>query len=103
MRVIIILALVCLAGCSWFGAKKPRLLDPTELIVSGAPAGSIVSIDGVQIDSAPAEGTRPQVIRVRPGSHVVEVRVGEPVVYREETYVASGEKRLVTVLSGSNR
>jgi hypothetical protein len=97
------LGLVCLAGCSWFGANKSRPLDPTELIVSGAPNGSVVFIDGVQIGSAPAEGTHPRVVYVKPGSHVVEVRVGAPVVYREETYVAAGEKRLVTVLSGSNR
>ncbi len=103
MKVIIILPLVCLAGCSWFGAKTPRPIDPTELIVSGAPVGSIVFVDGVEIGPGPAADTRPRLVYVKPGSHVVEIKVGEPVVYREATDVARGEKRLVTVLSGANR
>jgi len=97
------LALVCLAGCSWFGARKPRPIDPTELIITGAPVGSMVFVDDVLIDAAPAADTRPRVVYVKPGPHVVEIKVGEPVVYREETDVARGEKRLVTVLSGASR
>jgi hypothetical protein len=45
----------------------------------------------------------PQVLRVSPGAHVVEIHMGEPVVYREETEVALGQKQIVTVLSGSSR
>jgi len=40
------------------------------------------------------------VLRVAPGTHLVEVKVGESVTYRENTYVAVGQKRVVTVLSG---
>jgi hypothetical protein len=34
---------------------------------------------------------------------VVEIHRGDTVVYRENIYVKNGEKRVVTVLSGSNR
>jgi hypothetical protein len=104
VRIFIIPALiVCLSACSWFGSRRPPPSVPTELIVTGAPVGSMTFVDGVQSGSGPAGDTRPQVVSVKPGSHVVEIRLGEPVVYREETDVARGEKRLVTVLSGSSR
>lgn len=104
MRIFIIPPLVvCLSACSWFGAKRPPPPAPTEFIVTGAPVGSLTFVDGAQSGSGPAGDARPQVVRVKPGSHVVEIRLGEPVVYREETDVARGEKRLVTVLSGASR
>jgi hypothetical protein len=54
------------------------------------------------VNTGPAPSVRPQVIRVSPGAHEVEVHVGDPAVYREETYVSRGEQRVVTVLSGSH-
>jgi hypothetical protein len=39
---------------------------------------------------------------VSAGTHVVEVKVGDSVRYREDTYVAAGDKRVITVLSGFN-
>jgi hypothetical protein len=103
LRVFVLLALTALSACTWFGAKKPPVPDPTELIVTGAPVGSMIFLDGVQQGDAVAVVTVPQILRVAPGAHIVEIRIGDPVVYREETDVAAGEKRIVTVLSGSNR
>jgi hypothetical protein len=103
LRVIVLVALACLGACSWFGSKKPRSPDPTELIVTGAPAGSLVFVDGLQNGSATAPNNRPQALSVAPGVHKVEIHMGDAVVYREDTYVSSGEHRLVVVLSGSGR
>jgi len=103
LKVILLLALTCLAGCSWWGGRKPPAPDPTELVVTGAPPGSTLVVDGVRVGSAPTEDTHPQVVRVRPGEHQVEIHVGDPVVYREDTYVGRGEQRVVKVLSGSYR
>jgi hypothetical protein len=47
------------------------------------------------------EARKPQVLDVTPGTHVVEVKVGDTVTYRENAYVAAGEKRLIQVLSGA--
>ena len=71
--------------------------------MTGAPAGSIVYVDGVQAGQAAAVNDRPQVLNVAAGSHKVEIHVGEAIVYREDTYVGSGEHRVVRVLSGLNR
>ena len=76
--------------------------------MTGAPTGSIVFVDDVQIGQ-PAEYGKPQVLTVTAGAHVVEVRVagtddaGTTVIYSEQTYIGSGEKHAIRVLSGSSR
>ena len=102
MKIFIILALTMLSACSWFHAKAPRAPDPPVFIVTGAPAGSIVFIDDAQKGQA-AELHKPQTVSTVEGTHKVEVRFGDTVVYREDIYIKGGERRVVTVLSGSNR
>jgi hypothetical protein len=92
-----------LSACSWFHAKGPRVPDPPQLIVTGAAADSIVFVDDIQKGEAAAANDKPQVVTVSEGTHKVEVRIGGRVVYREDVYVAGGQRRVVTVLSGSNR
>ncbi len=103
MRLTVLLLLACLSGCSWFHAKKPLAPEPPELTVTGAPAGSILFIDGVQIPPAKEAGNRPQVLQVAPGTHTLEVRWGDAVVYRENFDALGGEKRVIAVLSGASR
>jgi hypothetical protein len=71
--------------------------------VTGAPAGSIVFIDDVQRGHAAEIPDKSQEINVTPGDHKIEVRFGDTVVYREHSFIKSGERVVVTVLSGSNR
>jgi hypothetical protein len=97
------MTLAGLSACSWFGSRKMQSPDPTEIIVTGAPAGSFVLVDGVQAGEAVAINDRPQVVNVSAGAHRVEIQAGDKVVYREETYVGPSEHRMVRVLSGLNR
>jgi len=92
--------LTCLSACSWFGSRKPRPPDPSELIVTGAPIGSLVFVDGVQTGQPTPSNDHPQALDVAPGAHKVEIHVGDRIVYREDTYVGVGEHRVVIVLSG---
>jgi hypothetical protein len=103
LKVFVLLTLVCLSACSWFGSRKHELPNPTEIIVNGAPGGSVVFIDGRQTGPPDSADDRPQVINVAAGDHNVEIHVGDKVVYREDTYVGPGERRVVTVLSGLAR
>jgi hypothetical protein len=103
LKYFTILTLSMLSACSWFHRKPPPPPDPPEFIVTGAPAGSVVFVDDVQRGRVAEYNDRPQEINVTPGEHKVEVRFGETVVYRENTYIKSGERLVVAVLSGSNR
>lgn len=77
--------------------------DPTEIIVTGAPVGSLVFIDGLQSGQATATNDHPRILNVAAGAHKVEIHMGDAVVYREDTYVGLGERRVVIVLSGLSR
>ncbi len=103
MKIFVLMTLVCLSACSWFGSRKPELPDPTEIIVTGAPESSLIFVDGVQAGQETAISDHPQVLNVAAGAHKVEIHLGDKIVYREETYVGSGERRVVTVLSGTAR
>lgn len=102
LKAFLIILLLCVSGCSWFH-RKPHLPDPTELVVVGAPVGSLLFVDGVQAGQAKEIANQPQEVEVAPGTHVLEVRVGDTVAYRENTYVTAGEKHVISVLSGSGR
>jgi hypothetical protein len=91
-----------LAGCSWFHRSKP-VPDRPEIIVTGIAPGAYVYIDGVQAGDAQEKGTRSRIIDVAPGTHVVEVKMGDTVTYHETAYAGPGDKRYVTVLSGNSR
>lgn len=103
-----IFAMAFLSACSWFHPHAKPPPPPPALVVTGAPTGSIVFVDDVQTGQ-PAEYGKPQVLTVTAGAHVVEVRVastdttGSTVIYSEQTYIDSGEKRAIKVLSGSSR
>jgi hypothetical protein len=102
LKPFVVILLLCVSGCSWFH-RKPHAPDPTELIVVGAPVGSLVFVDGVQAGQAKEIAKQPQAVEVTPGTHILEVRTGDTVAYRENTYVTPGEKRVISVLSGTGR
>jgi hypothetical protein len=103
MKAVLVLMLIGLSGCSWLGFKKTVTPAPTELVVTGAPANSIVFVDGTPAAPENADNDHPQVIAVAPGAHTVEIHVGDRTVYQEQTEVAAGGRRLVKVLSGLSR
>ena len=102
LKAYCLILFVCLSGCSWFHRGAPRP-DPTELIVTGVAAGAVVFIDGAQVGPPMQGNSRTEVLEVAPGEHVLEVKMSDTVVYRENTYVGRGDKRVVTVLSGNSR
>jgi len=102
LKTFLLLILLGLSGCSWFHRAKP-VPDSPQLVVTGAPAGSEVFVDDVKNGQTAEVNGKPQVLNVAAGSHVVEVRAGSTVIYREQTYVGSGETHLIRVLSGTSR
>jgi hypothetical protein len=98
------MALTCLSACSWFSSRRsPPSAEPTEIIITGAPVGSLVFVDGVQTGQAVERNDQSEILRVAPGSHKVEIHVNDAIAYREETYVDPGDHRVVSVLSGLSR
>ena len=71
--------------------------------MTGAPQGSLLFVDGVQAGPAKEAGNQSQIVQVTPGTHILEVKVGDAVVYREDSDIELGKRRVITVLSGANR
>ena len=104
MRVLVLILLSSVSACSWFGSHRraaPR--EPTEIVITGAPVASLVLVDGVQSGPAVTRNDQSEILDVAPGAHRVEIKSNEAIVYREEIYVGSGERRVVSVLSGLSR
>jgi hypothetical protein len=93
--------LVTLSACSWWHHKPPPP-PPTEVVVNGAPVDSVVFVDGTQVGQPVPRGKNAQIFAVSPGDHKVEVHVGDRVVYHEDVYAASGQRYMISVLSGWN-
>jgi hypothetical protein len=103
LRIFVLLALASLSACSWFHPRPKPPPPAPELVVTGAPVGSTVYVDDVQNGQTKEVIGKPQVLTVAAGAHIVEVRTGSTVIYREQTFVSSGETRVIKVLSGLNR
>lgn len=103
MKTFMILVLVILSGCSWFHGRAKGPAPLPELVVTGAPAGSAIFIDDVQNGKVAEVNGKPQVLSVPAGMHVVEVRAGATVIYREQRYVSPTDNRVINVLSGIHR
>lgn len=104
VKVLLVITLACLSACSWFGSRRTAALPPpTEIIITGAPAGSLVFVDGSQMGQVVTHNDQSEILKVAPGAHQVEIHLNEAVVYREETYAGPGDHRVVSVLSGSSR
>jgi hypothetical protein len=103
LKILVVIALACLSGCGWLGLRKAHAPDPTQIVVTGAPKGSLVFVDDVQTGQPTVSNNRPQMLDVTAGAHKVEIRMGTALVYREDTYVGPGEHRVINVLSGFSR
>jgi hypothetical protein len=102
LKAALLIVLVLLTGCSWFHRSK-AVPDRPQIIVTGIAPGAFVFVDGVQVGDAQDKGYRSRIINVAPGTHVVEVKMGDTVTYHETAYAGPGDKRYVTVLSGNSR
>jgi hypothetical protein len=92
----ILVAIASLVGCMPQTMVRTGMSPPT-LIVTGAPSGSILFVDGLDMGSAPQYDGNPKVLAVLEGTHQVEVRLGSNVVYREKAFVSSGQSHTVAV------
>jgi hypothetical protein len=94
--LMMMIVIAALTGCMPQTTVRTGMSPPT-LTVTGAPSGSVLVVDGLNMGSAPQYDGNPKVLAVLEGAHKVEVRLGSNVVYREKTFVSSGQSHTVAV------
>ncbi len=98
MRTLLAAALVgaALAACAG-PTTVVRTADTRPAIaISGAPSGTELFVDGAPVGDPASYDGRPNVLRVEPGTHAVELRdrAGR-VVFSERVFVESELKTVV--------
>lgn len=94
--LMIMIVVAALTGCMPQTTVRTGMSPPT-LMVSGAPSGSVLVVDGLDMGSAAQYDGNPKVLAVLEGTHQVEVRLGSNVVYREKAFVSGGQSHTVAV------
>ena len=92
-----LIGIALLAACSMPQTTVRTGLPAPTLIVRGAPSASVLVVDGMEMGRAAQYDGNPNVLAVLEGTHQVEVRLGANVVYREKTFVSSGQSHTVVV------
>jgi hypothetical protein len=87
---------VALSACMPQTAVRTGVPPPT-LIVIGAPTGSHLFVDGLEMGDAAQYDGNPKVLAVLEGTHQLEVRLGANVVFAEKAFVSSGQSHTVEV------
>lgn len=96
----IFLVVAILSACALPQTTVKTGSAPPTLIAKGAPAGSILFVDGLAMGNATQFDGNPKTLAVLEGTHQVEVRLGRAVVYKEKTFSSGGESHTVTVTQG---
>ncbi|HEY6100785.1 MAG TPA: hypothetical protein VIW03_15210 [Anaeromyxobacter sp.] len=90
MRKVVAAALLFLAACAGPTTVVRSVDTRPALAVSGAPAGAVLYVDGQRVGDARAYDGQPNILRVEPGTHEVELRDGAgAVVFRQRVFVES--------------
>jgi hypothetical protein len=98
--VLIVVAL--LSACALPQTTVRTGSSAPGLIVTGAPAGATLYVDGLEMGAASQFDGNPKVLAVLEGAHKVEVRLGPTAVYSEKAFVSNGETHTVKVVAGGS-
>jgi hypothetical protein len=95
MRRLALAAALALAACAG-PTTTVRTVDTRPAIaVAGAPGGSLLLVDGVAAGEAAAYDGNPNVLRLEPGTHLVEIRDREGrVLFAQRVFVESELKTI---------
>jgi hypothetical protein len=97
MRAFIAAAVIAtLAACAGPTTVVKTVDTRPAIAVTGAPSGSILFLDGLQLGDPSAWDGNPGVLRVEPGTHLVEIRVDGRPIFTQKVYV-EGELKTIKV------
>lgn len=93
--------LLALSACALPQTTVRTGSNQPSLVVTGAPAGAILFVDGLSMGSAPQYDGRPKTLAVMEGPHQVEIRDGSRDLYSDRVFISNGETHTIAVLPGA--
>lgn len=103
IRIVTILSILfLLEGCVYPNRQVQILDDRPSLSVVDAPQNAILYVDGLEIGPANNFNGNPNILRLEPGTHHVEIRQGKDVIHSLDVFLAEGTQRKIK-LSGSKQ
>lgn len=96
-RFLVVVLGLGLSACAYPGSSVSQGGNDTALYFSSVPENAHVFVDGV--DAGPAEGLDGAMaaLRVTPGRHLVELRIGNTSVFKTELFLDDGVTMKVNV------
>lgn len=89
MRNLLLTAALALAACVG-PTTVVRTVDTRPAIaISGAPWGTVLYVDGAAVGDPRDYDGRPNILRVEPGTHHIEIRNGGAVIFSQRVFVES--------------
>jgi hypothetical protein len=75
--------------------------DRPRILVRDVPTGATLYLDGKPQGAAAGFAGKPGVLLVEPGTHLVEVKLGERLLLSRTVFLGGGEQRTVVVPLGA--
>src|SRR5271170_4582224 len=99
-RLSVFMLFALLAACTLPQTTVRTGSEQPSLIVKGAPDGSTIYVDGLNMGDAKQFDGNPKVLAILEGSHKIEIRQGSNSVFAEKVFVSNGETHTVAVVGG---
>ncbi len=90
MRKIVLAAALALAACVGPTTTLRTVDTRPALAIAGAPSGTVLFVDGAAVGDPGSYDGQPNILRVEPGTHLVELRDHRgAVVFSQRVFVES--------------
>ena len=94
---LVIIALAALAGCSYPASRTEISDERPSIALSGAPKGSVVFVDGLEMGPATKFDGRNNVLMLEPGNHMIRILLGNEVLLTERIFLSGQATRTLLV------
>jgi len=97
MRIALLALPLLLLACADPVTVTRTVDGRPRLLLQGAPQGAVLFLDGKAVGEAGTYAGDPGVLLVEPGTHVVEVKLGERLLLSQKIFLGGGEQRTLVV------
>lgn len=96
IRILIAsLTLIFMVGCSMPATTVKTVDTRPSISITGAPKGSLLFVDGISMGDAEQYDGHPNILTIEPGTHRIEVKSNDNLIYQQIIFVESELKNIV--------